>query len=268
MDPRILVGIDGSVASRRAVAWAIARASGLGAEVFLMSVVDDEWGTISDRDLRELRTDAERLAVRELGFARETADGVPVSAGIDVGAPMIELAASASAYESVVIGSHKTGTFHGRALGARGLQLAATAPVPVAVVAGSAGDRRSGVVAGAGNAPGWIGSVRYALREASRLGEPLIVIRSDRDLPFDERELARLLDVADAEEQSVDIELRRSTAPAGQALAEASRRAVLTVSGRPTEAGARGFRPLGRTNSELLLNAGGPVVIVPHVAAD
>ena len=48
----------------------------------------------------------------------------------------------------------------------------------------------------------------------------------------------------------------------------ASRRAVLTVSGRPTEAGARGFRPLGRTNSELLLNAGGPVVVVPHLIAE
>ena len=268
MDPTILVGIDGSVASRSAVVWALARAEALGVGVFLLNVVDDEWGTISDRDLRELRADAEHLAVRELAFARQTADGVPVSAGIDVGAPMIELATSAVAYESVVIGSHKTGTFHGRPLGSRGLQLAATAPVPVAVIAGSAGDRRSGVVAGAGNAPGWIRSVRYALREASRLGEPLVVIRSDRDLPFEDRELGRLLDAAGAEEQSVDIELRRSTAPAGQALAEASRRAVLTVSGRPTEAGARGFRPLGRTNSELLLNAGGPVIVVPHVAAD
>ena len=104
--------------------------------------------------------------------------------------------------------------------------------------------------------------------EASRLGQPLIVIRSDRDLPFEDRELGRLLYAADAEEQKVDIELRRSTAPAGQALAEASRHAVLTISGRPTEAGARGFRPLGRTNSELLLNAAGPVVIVPHVAGD
>lgn len=268
MDPTILVGIDGSVASRSAVVWALARARGLGIGVVLLNVVDDEWGTISDRDLRELRTDAERLAVRELEFARELADGVAVSAGIEVGAPMIELASSASAYESVAIGSHKTGTFHGRALGARGLQLAATAPVPVAVIAGSASDRRSGVVAGAGNAPGWIRSVHVALREAARLGEPLIVIRSDRDLPFDERELARLLDAADAEEESVDIELRRTTAPAGQALADASRRAVLTVSGRPTEPGARGFRPLGRTNSELLLNAAGPVLVVPHLAAD
>jgi len=265
MDPRILVGIDGSVASRRAVAWAIARASGLGAEVFLMSVVDDEWGTISDRDLRELRTDAERLAARELEFARESTDRVPVSAGVDIGAPMIELATSAAAYESVVIGSHKTGSFHGHALGARGLQLAAMSGVPVAVVTATTGNGRRGVVVGAGSAPGWIEAVRFAMQEAARLDEPLTVIRSDRDLPFDDRSLSRLTD-ATGDEASVALVLRRSTAPAGQALADASRRAVLTVSGRPTEAGAHGFRPLGRTNSELLLNAGGPVVIVPHPA--
>ena len=66
----------------------------------------------------------------------------------------------------------------------------------------------------------------------------------------------------------MNIELRRTTTPAGEALASASRRAVLTVSGRPTPPGARGYRPLGRTNNDLLMNAGGPVIIVPHATAD
>lgn len=264
MNTTVLVGIDGSVASRAAIAWAIGRAGDLGADVALLNVVDDEWGTISDRDLRELRKDAERLAERELAFARQIAGRVPVSAAVDVGAPMLELAGSASAYESVAIGSHKTGTFHGHALGARGLQLAATAPVPIAIVPSSSPNGRSGVIVGAGNAPGWIEAVRFAVREAARLGEPVTVIRSDRDTPFDDRALRALLDAVDADEASVDIVLRRTTTLAGEALASASRRAVLTVSGRPTEPGARGYRPLGRTNNDLLMNAGGPVVIVPH----
>jgi nucleotide-binding universal stress UspA family protein len=268
MDPTILVGIDGSIASRAAITWAIARAAVLGIDVVLLNVVDDEWGTISDRDLRELRVDAERLAVRELAFAREIADGVAVSAVIDVGAPMIELATSAARYQAVAIGSHKTGTFHGHPLGARGLQLAAASAVPVAVITASANERRTGVVVGAGNAPGWIEAVHFALDEAARLGEPLTVIRSDRDIPFDEADLAQLKNVADSAEDSVDIVLRRSAAPPGEALANASHRALLTVSGRPTEAGARGYRPLGRTNSELLMNAAGPVMIVPHLIAE
>ena len=281
MDPMILVGIDGSVASRSAIAWATARAADLGAGVFLLSVVDDEWGTISDRDLAELRRDAERLTARELTFARGIAGRVPVTAGVDVGAPMIELAGSADGYECVAIGSHKTGTFHGHALGARGLQLAATAPVPVAVIPSSSANGRSGVVVGAGNAPGWVEAVRFAVREAARIGEPLTVIRCDpgglagepsssgpgRDIRFDDRALRELLEAGEASDASVDVVLRRSTTPAGAALASASRRAVLTVSGRPTEPGARGFRPLGRTNTELLMNAGGPVLIVPHSTA-
>ena len=266
MNRTILVGIDGSVASRSAIAWAIARADALDTGVMLLTVVDDEWGTISDRDLGELRTDAERLVADELAFARQIAGRVPVSAAVDVGAPMLELASAASAYESVAIGSHKSGTFHGYALGARGLQLAATAPVPVAIVPSSANGRR-GVVVGAGNAPGWIEAVRFAIREAARLGESVMVIRSDRDTPFDDRAL-RSLDTAAADDASVDIELRRTRTPAGEALASASRRAVLTVSGRPTPPGARGYRPLGRTNNDLLMNAGGPVIIVPHATAD
>jgi len=269
MNTTVLVGIDGSVASRAAIVWAIGRADDLAAGIALLNVVDDEWGTISDRDLRELREDAERLAERELAFARNIAGRVPVSVAVDIGAPMLELANSASAYESVVIGSHKTGAFHGHALGARGLQLAATAPVPIAVVPASSSNGRRGVIVGAGNAPGRIEPVRFAVREAARLGEPLTVIRSDRDTPFNDQALRALLDAADADadEASVDIDLRRTTTPAGEALASASRRAVLTVSGRPTEPGARGYRPLGRTNNDLLMNAGGPVVIVPHVTA-
>jgi nucleotide-binding universal stress UspA family protein len=264
MNTTILVGIDGSVASRTAIAWALARADALGAGVTLLAVVDDEWGTISDRDLRELQTDAERLAARELSFARGMAGQVPVAAAVEVGAPMLELAGTASAYESVAIGSHKSGSFHGHALGARGLQLAATAPVPVAIIPSSSANGRRGVIVGAGNAPGWVEAVRFAVREASRLGEPVVVVRSDRDTPVDDRALRSLLDATDADAASVSIELRRTTTPPGEALASASRRAVLTVSGRPTEPGARGYRPLGRTNNDLLMNAGGPVVIVPH----
>ncbi|WP_173923521.1 universal stress protein [Agromyces sp. Marseille-P2726] len=265
MDGTILVGIDGSVASRAAITWAIARAGDLETGVSLLSVVDDEWGTISDRDLAELRTDTERVATRELAFARGIADGVPVSATVEVGAPMLELAATASRHESVVIGSHKTGTFHGHALGSRGLQLAAVAPVPIAVVPVTSMKGRSGVVVGAGTAPGWIEAVRFAMGEAVRLGEPLTVLRSAQGVPFGEQALGSLLDAGDEAESSVDVMLHRSTAPAGEALANASHRAVLTISGRPTEHGARGYRPLGRTNSDLLMNVGGPVIIVPHL---
>ena len=120
MPSRILVGIDGSLASRAAVSWALERARSIRTGVVLLIVVDDEWGAIGERDLGELRATAEGVAVRELEFARERAGSVEVAAAIAVGAPMLVLASEASAFESVVIGTHKVGTFHGHALGLAG----------------------------------------------------------------------------------------------------------------------------------------------------
>ncbi|KRE31142.1 universal stress protein [Agromyces sp. Soil535] len=264
MSSRILVGIDGSIASRAAITWALERARSIRTAVTLLMVVDDEWGAISDRDLGELRASAEGIAERELEFARERAGSVEVTAGIAVGAPMLVLASEASAYESVVIGTHKIGTFHGHALGSRGLQVAAMSPVTTAIVPVDTSAGRSGVAVGVGDAPGWIEPVRFAMREAVRLEERLMLIRAEGPTATDEHVLLRLAwELPEASELSNGIVVRRSPAPAGETLAGVSRRAVVTVSGRPTAAGARGFRPLGRTNNDLLMNAGGPVVVVP-----
>ncbi|WP_448808047.1 universal stress protein [Agromyces bauzanensis] len=266
MEGRILVGIDGSIASRAAVTWALERAKGTGAEVALLFVVDDEWGTISDRDLAELRATAEQTTARELEYAREHAGSVPVGATVEVGAPMLVLAAAASGYDSVAIGTHKVGSFHGHALGSRGLQLAAMSPVPTAIVPVSASHGRSGVAVGLGDEPGWIDPVRFAAHEAVRLGERLMLIRSGGpEATDDERALGLVRELPETSELEAGIVVRRSTSPAGEALASVSRRAVVTVSGRPTAPGAQGFRPLGRTNNDLLMNAAGPVLIVPFL---
>ena len=268
MPSRILVGIDGSLASRAAVTWALERARSVRTGVVLLIVVDDEWGAIGERDLDELRATAEGVAVRELEFARERAGSVEVTAAIAVGAPMLVLASEASAFETVVIGTHKVGTFHGHALGSRGLQLAAVSPVPTVVVPVDASDGRSGVAVGVGGAPGWTDVVRFAMREAVRLEERLMLIRADAPTAIEEQALMRIVwDLPEASELTDDVVVRRSTAPPGETLAGVSRRAVLTVTGRPTAPGARGFRPLGRTNGDLLMNAGGPVVVVPFESA-
>lgn len=268
MNGSILVGIDGSIASRAAIVWAIERARGTGADVSLLLVVDDEWGTIGDRDLGELRATAEAVAARELEFAREEAGAERVGAGIAVGAPMLTLAGEASGFDAVVIGTHKAGSFHGLALGSRGLQLAAMSPVPTAIVPVSASSGRSGVAVGIGDEPGWIEPVRFAAHEAVRLDERLMLIRSEGpDATDDERALGIVRELPETSELSAGIVVRRSTSPAGETLASVSRRAVLTVNGRPTAPGAHGYRPLGRTNSDLLMNAGGPVMIIPFVVA-
>ena len=181
---------------------------------------------------------------------------------------MLVLASEASAFESVVIGTHKVGTFHGHALGSRGLQLAAVSPVPTMVIPVDVSHGRSGVAVGVGDAPGW--TARAAIRDAG--GHPprgATAARPRRRARrcIEEQELLEIAwEVPEAADLVAGIAVRRSPAGAGETLAGVSRRAVLTVSGRPTAPGARGFRPLGRANSDLLMNAGGPVAIVPFVS--
>jgi len=263
----ILVGIDGSLASRAAIIWALERARGIRTGVVLLIVADDEWGAVGERAIAELRESAEDVAVRELEFARERAGAVDVTAAIAVGAPMLVLASEASAFESAVIGTHKVGTFHGHALGSRGLQLAAVSPVPTMVIPVDVSHGRSGVAVGVGDAPGWTAALRFAIREAVRLEERLMLVRSAGPTMLEERELLEIAwEVPEAADLADGIVVRRSPAGPGETLAGVSRRAVLTVTGRPTAPGARGFRPLGRANSDLLMNAGGPVAIVPFVS--
>ncbi len=267
MPDGILVGIDGSLASRSAITWALERARSIRTAVVLLIVVDDEWGAVGERAIAELRDTAEDVAGRELEFARERAGSVGVTAAIAVGAPMLVLASEASAFESVVIGTHKVGTFHGHALGSRGLQLAAVSPVPTMVVPVELSHGRNGVAVGVGDAPGWTDALRFAMREAIRLEERLLLVRAVGPTDIEEEALLEIArDLPEADDLVAGIAVRRSPAGAGETLAGVSRRAVLTVSGRPTAPGARGFRPLGRANGDLLMNAGGPVAIVPFMS--
>ena len=137
MPSRILVGIDDSLGEPRG-GLVGARA---GAEhPHRRRVADRRRRRVGRRSAiatsASFEAQAEGVALRELEFARERAGSVEVTAAIAIGAPMLVLASEASAFESVVIGTHKVGTFHGHALGSRGLQLAAVSPVPTVIVAG------------------------------------------------------------------------------------------------------------------------------------
>lgn len=263
MDAPLLVGIDGSIASRAAISWALVRAHARQVDVALLLVVDDEWGTIGESALRELHDSAEQVAERELEFAREAAVSTHVRVGLASGNPMLTLSGESEEFGMIVIGTHKVGYFHGHALGSRSLQLAALAPVPVAVIPVASSRGRSGVVVGVGDAPGWVEVVRFAATEASQMEEPLVLLRRERDdihrERMDEAEL-----VANEAAPHARVELRRVDSAPGEALATASRRAVVTISGRPTVPGDHSFRPLGRANSDLLMNLAGPAILVPQ----
>lgn len=261
---RVLIGIDGSMASRAAITWGVTRAQRESSEVTLRHVVDDEWGAVGSSTLAELRADAESMVEHELAFARSHAGPVPVGAEISVGPPMLTLASEAKHYDLVVIGTHKVGVFHGLALGSRGLQLAALSPVPVAVVPAQSGEGRQGIVMGVGGESGEDAVVRMAADESNRTGEPLILVRSfARSAAAGEHALNRAARVARTVGPVAGISEQRSSAPPGESLVVKSAQAVLTIIGRPTTPGMHGYRLLGRASADLLMNLRGPVLVVP-----
>lgn len=260
----IVVGADGSVASRAALTWAIDRARSTGDDLVLATIVDDGWGSVGGSALAELKGAAERGAERELEFVRGLAPSLPVSSVIAVGSPMLALAEAARDADLVAVGTHKVGYFHGHALGSRSLQLAAVSATPTVVVPVTSWRGRTGVAVGAAEGTDSDEAVRFAANEAKRLGEPLVIVHADGD---DERPAPaeRAASIASAVHPDLAIELRSTADPASGMLIGISRRAVLTVTGR--RASERRFLPLGRTNSDLLMNLAGPVLIVPSTAS-
>lgn len=260
----IVVGADGSVASRAALTWAIDRARSTGDDLVLATVVDDRWGSVGESALAELKGAAERAAEREHEFVRGLAPDVEASTTVVVGSPMLALAETARGADLVAVGTHKVGYFHGHALGSRSLQLAAVSSAPTVVVPVTSWRGRAGVAVGAAAGTDSDDAVRFAAREAKRLGEALVIVHADGD--HEHRAPAeRAASLAAAIHPDLAIELRSTADPASGTLIGISRRAVLTVTGR--RASERRFLPLGRTNSDLLMNLAGPVLVVPATAA-
>ncbi|MFE5672928.1 universal stress protein [Agromyces sp. NPDC056523] len=262
----IVVGADGSVASRAALTWAIDRARTMRDDVALITVVDDGWGSIGESALAELTQTTEERAERELGFARKLAAGLDVRGAIATGSPMLALAEAGRDADLIAVGTHKVGYFHGHALGSRSLQLAAVSAVPSAIVPVTSWRGRSGVAVGVADGVDSDDAVRFAAQEARRLREPLVLLRAAGGEPDASNVGDRAASLAAAVHPGIQIEVRSTADPASGALIGVSRRAVLTVTGRRVP--SRGFLPLGRTNTDLLMNLAGPVVVVPHTSVE
>ncbi|BDZ54317.1 universal stress protein [Agromyces marinus] len=259
----IVVGADGSVVARAAVEWAARRAERTGDELALVTVVDDGWGTVGASVVAELRARAEGLAEREFRAALAVAPGVRVRGEVIVGSPVLRLAEASRDADLVVVGTHKVGYFHGRALGSRGLQLAGVAAAPTAVVPVASARGRSGVAVGVSDGDDSDDAIRFAMDEAGSLGEHLVLVRAS-DGDADDRALERAADLIAASAPDLAVDARRPAGAAAESLIGLTRRSKLTVVGR--RSARRGFLPLGRTNADVLMNLAGPVVVVPQVA--
>ncbi|MGH4011265.1 MAG: universal stress protein [Pseudonocardiaceae bacterium] len=283
----IVVGVDGSEVSLKAVEWAAAEAVAqhrrlrvVHAFIWPLLRVPVGPSTYSPPDAG-LRADAQRLLDEAVLRAQELAPGIDVAGVMLVGAPVPVLLSEIEHARLVVLGSRGLGGFSGLLVGSTGVQVAAHAPCPVIVVRPVSAEPSNSmtadqVVVGVDGSPVSVEAIEFAFAEAARLGTGVVAVHvvasrvpgdGSVDVLTEEHapEQARLLaeSLAGWQDKYPDMPIRRILlhGHAGRALAEASRGARLLVVGSRGLGGFRGLL-LGAVSHAALHHAHCPVAVV------
>ncbi|MFF4896007.1 universal stress protein [Streptomyces sp. NPDC001068] len=284
----IVVGVDGSEPSLRAVDWAADEAVLRGVPLRLVhaSLWERYEGTHPVRDPH--RPSEEVMADDVVGVAarrvRRRQPDAAVSTDVLAEEPEYALVRESRDATLLVTGTRGRSGLAEALLGSVSLTLAGHAHCPTVVVRGAPGDRgaapsRGRVVLCVGTDGKRSPVVRFAYEEARRRGVPLDAVRAWRmpayettDLPRTSAELARLhqqqaleaLETALADIPA-DIETHRRTVEghARSVLAAASQDAALLVVGARRRPRAFGLQ-LGRVAHGVLHRSACPVAVVPE----
>ncbi|MCN9241191.1 universal stress protein [Streptomyces sp. RY43-2] len=290
MPPPLLVGVDGSESSLRAVDWATDEAARHAVPLRLVHA--SLWERYehfipSGAPQRPPRqTMAEYIVATAEERVRRRDPDVKVTAEILADDPVHALLHEGREAMAVVTGSRGRGELKGLLLGSVGLAVAGRAAGPVIVVRGDRAGRESThgrIVLGAGEPGTSDTAARFALREAETRHCPLDVVRAwrrpahqprahplltgDLALYLEER-AATVIDalLQDALVDHPDVRVNRATAEGvpGKVLLSRSAAADLLVIGvRARRTPDHGELHLGRTAHTLLHHAECPVAVVP-----
>ncbi|MFE6667255.1 universal stress protein [Streptomyces sp. NPDC057697] len=285
----IVVGVDGSEGSLRALDWAAAEAarSGLPLRVVHASLWEHYEGMrpTFDTDRPAEQVLAEHLVASAQERVQRLHSDVRVVAGVQPEDPVDVLVRESHEATLVVLGSRGRGRVAGMLLGSVSLALAGRAHCPVVVTPAAAPDappRPGRVVVGIGDAPGPSAAARFALAQAvSRHGE-LIAVRAWRcpahetaDHPLlvgspaaahrekAEEHLEDVLAVLERSGPGADVHRSVVQGPVHQVLIEEADGAEILVVGAHRSGGHRGPR-LGPVDHSVLHYASCPVAVVPH----
>ncbi|WP_020129659.1 universal stress protein [Streptomyces sp. 303MFCol5.2] len=286
----LVVGVDGSEPSLRAVDWAADEAAlrAVALKVVYASLWERYEGSALAADVgkpsEEVRADdivgtAVRRALRRRPDLKVSADVLPEE-------PEYALVREGRHASALVLGTRGRSGLVEMLLGSVSLTVAAHADCPVIVLRGShdnraGADSRGRVVLGVGETGKDSAATRFAFQEARLRAAPLDAVRAWRcpahesvDHPLLAGEPARLHEehAAEALEQALkdaptDVELHRRTVegPARRVLLDASHDAGLLVVGARRNPGHLGLQ-LGRVAHGVLHHAACPVAIVPERA--
>jgi nucleotide-binding universal stress UspA family protein len=287
MELPLVVGVDGSESSLRAVDWAADEAAlrGLPLRLVHASLWEQyESATGRGRSSEQMLADAIVEAAAERAHRREV--DVKISTEVVPEEPVPVLLREGRTAFALVLGSRGRGGIAELLLGSVGLAIAARADCPVIVLRGGHGNRTSStmrgrVVLGIGEEPENSAAVRFAFEEAAERRVSLEAVRAWRcpgyettDHPLMAGEPARLheeravkiLDTALRDAPvGVDLLRRIVEGPARTVLLDASADADLLVVGARRRHGHFGLQ-IGRVVHTVLHHSNCPVAVVPQQA--
>ncbi|MGW7386310.1 universal stress protein [Streptomyces sp. NPDC054794] len=290
MELPLVVGVDGSTPSLRAVDWAADEAAlrGLPLRVVYASLWERYEGNSLAEDLGKPSEQVMADDIVEAAARRAHSRQADVKVTTDVlpEEPEYALVRESRTAAAMVLGSRGRSTLAEALLGSVSVTVAGHAQCPVIVLRGSHDNktvpgRHGRVVLGVGEEPTDAAAVRFAAEEAQRRGVPLEAVQAWRcpahettDAPLLVGEPARLHEERAAEvlqaalrEIPADVEVHRRTVEghARQVLLDASTDADLLVVGARRREDHYGLQ-LGRVAHAVLHHAACPVAVVPHKA--
>ncbi|MBY8876247.1 universal stress protein [Actinacidiphila acidipaludis] len=289
MNAPLIVGVDGSDASLRAIDWAVAEAARHDVPVRLVhgslweryETVKPAFGTAPSAG----HLMAEHIVASAAERAARIAPDLKVTTELVSSDPGMALLRAAEAAFAVVVGTRGRGAISGMLLGSTGLEVAAYATCPVIVVRGepdNSGDESGRIALGVGGPGESAAAIEFAFREAEVREADLLAVhawhRPAHELPgtahvsgdgsdHDEHEAERalggaLLATAQAYPK-VTVQTRVPEGRAHTALLEAAATSDLLVVGARRPRGSIGMQ-LGLANHTVLHHAACPVAVVPQ----
>jgi nucleotide-binding universal stress UspA family protein len=284
----LIVGIDGSDHSLRAIDWAVAEAARQDVPLRLVHgslwehyerAVPDFGGEPSAEHLL-----AEHILASAAQRAAKAGAAVEVTTDLAPAAPVDALLREAAGAFAIVVGTRGRGGITGMLLGSTSLQVAARARCPVVVVRGAGSNMRgelSRVTVGVGPDGDSAAAVAFAAREAHVREAELLALGAWRRPAGDLLGTSPAAEASERERENTEwaldgvlltvardypkVTVRREAAEgrARNALLDASARSDLLVVGARRRHGSVGMQ-LGPVNHAVLHHSVCPVAVVPQ----
>ena len=132
--PGIIVGVDGSPHSRRALQWALSEAAARHAPLTVLSVREERAITCTASDLTQDQAAEEVQELVDLAVSSQSGPAPPVAVQVIPGSPAAELLGAGHDADLLVVGSRGSGGLGQLGAGSVNSQVAYDSPCPVVII--------------------------------------------------------------------------------------------------------------------------------------